>query len=207
MSYRLRRATVADTGKIWSLLRETIVWLQSLGTDQWSTWTTWSGPNGKVTRAISAGSVWLLFDGSRLVATLTVEPYGDPDFWTTTERAEPALYVSKLAVRRTHAGRGIGALLLEWTRDLARQSEANWVRLDAWRTNRQLRTYYVDHGWHFVRDVDHPGRKSGALFQLPAAPLPVAKAQALRLTDVTTARRPRARRAKRHHPRWRPRQR
>ncbi len=206
MRYRLRRATVADSRAIWSLLRETVTWLQSIGTDQWSTWTTWRGPDGKVSRATDAGSVWLLFDRRRLVATITVEPFGDPDFWTPSERAGPALYVSKLAVRRSHAGLGIGALLLAWARDLAYRSEAEWVRLDAWRTNPDLRAYYINQGWHFLRDVDHPDRKSGSLFQLPAAPLPLTQAQRM-VEDPAARPRPRTHRARPHQARWRRRRR
>ncbi len=85
-----------------------------------------AGPTGKVTQAIAAGHVWLLYDGGVLIATITAEPEGDRDFWTLTELAEPALYVSKLAVRRSHAGQVIGSLLLAWARDRAYRQGLRW---------------------------------------------------------------------------------
>lgn len=210
MPYELRRASTEDSAAVWGLLAETVAWLRSLGTDQWSNWETWKGPSGKVTRAIAAGTVWLLYDGRTPVATVTVEPYGDPDFWTAEERAEPALYVSKLAVRRSHAGRGVGALLLDWVRDLAHRADASWVRLDAWRTNERLRAYYISRGWRYLRDVDRPGRSSGALFQLPAEPM--RPEQAARLVEEPAAALGERRhgspvKRKRGRPGWRPRRR
>lgn len=204
MPYRIRRATVEDSADIWALLKETISWLRTLGTDQWSNWQSWEGQNGKVTRAIAAGSVWLLHDGRRLAATVTIEPYGDPDFWTEQERAEPALYISKLAVRRAYAGRGLGALLLNWARDRTYRSDADWARLDVNRGNERLRAYYLAYGWQHLRDVDRPGRQSGALFQLRGAPL---GEDSSRLLEEHTRRHAPTKRGKPRRARWRRRRR
>jgi hypothetical protein len=169
--YRLRRASGADAELVWALLREAADWLRDRGSDQWSNWTTWEGPNGKVTRALAAGATWLLYDGEHPVGTVTLQREGDPDFWTDEELREPAYYLSKLVICRAYAGRGLGALLLEWSRDRANREGVRWVRFDAWRSNPGLREYYLSQGWAYVRDVDHPGRSSGALFQLPPAPM------------------------------------
>jgi GNAT superfamily N-acetyltransferase len=170
--YALRQATPSDVDEVWRLIHDSIRWLRSIGSDQWDTWRTWGGPDGKIARAIAAGHLWLMFDDEDLVATITVEPFGDTDFWTPDELAEPALYVSKLAVRRDVAGQELGALLLAWVRDRAYRDGARWVRLDAWRTNDKLHAYYRRRGWTYVRDVDQPHRSSGTLFQLPPEPMP-----------------------------------
>ncbi|GAA1747658.1 hypothetical protein GCM10009681_18540 [Luedemannella helvata] len=101
----------------------------------------------------------------------TVEVDGDPDFWTPAEREQPSLYVSKLAVRRDRSGHELGTLLLDWCRARAYALGYTWVRLDAWKTNTRLHRYYLDRGSHYVRTCENPRRRSGALFQLPAAPL------------------------------------
>jgi GNAT superfamily N-acetyltransferase len=170
--FTLRRATLDDQDAVWALILHTIQWLRSIGSDQWSTWRTWRGPDGKIARAITGGHMWLLLDGDDLVGTVTIEPDGDTDFWTPDELAEPALYLSKLAIRRDHAGSELGALLLAFARALAYQQGAQWVRLDAWRTNPKLHAYYTDRGWQYVRDVEQPWRNSGRLYQLPPAPMP-----------------------------------
>ena len=47
------------------------------------------------------------------MGTVTLSAEADPDFWTAAESRQPALYVSKLAISRTDAGTGLGALLLD----------------------------------------------------------------------------------------------
>jgi GNAT superfamily N-acetyltransferase len=170
--YTLRRATLDDQDAVWELLHQTTRWLRSIGSDQWSTWRTWRGPDGKIARAIQGGHMWLLFCADELVGTVTIEPDGDTDFWTPDELTEPALYVSKLAIRRDHTGQELGALLLAWARQLAWDAGVTWVRLDAWRTNDKLHAYYRDRGWHELRSVHQPWRGSGMLYQLPPAPMP-----------------------------------
>jgi GNAT superfamily N-acetyltransferase len=168
VSLAIRRAVAEDFDTVMALLADSTAWLRAQGLDQWSTSGTWPP---KVRSSLDRGDVWLLLDDGGPVGTVTVEPAGDPDFWTDVELGEPALYVSKLAISRDQAGRELGSLLLEWSRSRAYVLGCTWVRLDAWRTNTRLHRYYRERGWHYVRTCENPGRRSGALFQLPAAPL------------------------------------
>jgi hypothetical protein len=61
---------------------------------------------------------------------------------------------------------------LAWARQLAWDNGAQWVRLDAWRSNDKLHAYYRDRGWQEIRSVEQPWRSSGMLYQLPPAPMP-----------------------------------
>ncbi len=67
-----------------------------------------------------------------------------------------------------HAARGqsLGAALLDWA--AGRATEAGRLRLDAWKTNAALHTYYTSLGFTHLRTVDLPHRRSGALFERPA---------------------------------------
>ncbi|WP_019899980.1 GNAT family N-acetyltransferase [Salinispora arenicola] len=150
------------------LLTQRIRWLRARGSDQWSTWDAW---RSKLGPALEAGNIWILRDAGDPIGTITIEMTGDPDFWTAEERAEPAIYVSKLAVRLDHSGRELGALMLAWAGDYAFRQGCRWVRLDAWKTNEQLHAYYRKRGWTYVRTSANPRRRSGALFQRPAEPI------------------------------------
>lgn len=163
-----RQARADEFDVVMELLAESIRWLRSKGLDQWSTWHQW---REKMAPSLACGDVWLLCDGGDLVGTVTVELHGDPDFWTPAELAEPAAYVSKLAVRRDRAGAELGALLLEWAGDYAYRRGCRWMRLDAWKTNTQLHAYYRSRGWTYLRTSPNPRRRSGALFQSQARPL------------------------------------
>lgn len=50
----------------------------------------------------------------------------------------------------------------------AAEEGAEWVRLDAWRTNTALHAYYLRHGFEHLRTVERAHRNSGALFQRAA---------------------------------------
>ena len=104
-------------------------------------------------------------------ATARVAAAADaPQLWTPAERTELALYVSKLAIDRAYAGNDLGEMTLRRSQTTPPGSAAQWVRLDAWRSNPGLHAYYLARGWEHVRTGDLPGRNSTALFQRPAAP-------------------------------------
>ena len=160
----IRRATCDDLADVLQLLNGAAAWLRSRGLDQW--------PHGfsaeRMRPLVERDEVFLVHEGHRPTATVTVSPDGDPDFWTPTELAEPAHYIAKLATDRDHAGNGLGALLLRWVVDHAALHGMRWVRLDAWRTNADLHEFYRKSGWTHLRTTSLPHRKSGALFQRPA---------------------------------------
>ena len=169
MTLIIRPATNNDEFEVaMGLLTQRIQWLRDRGSDQWATWEKW---RNKLIPALAAGDIWLLWDRGEAIGTVTVEFTGDPDFWTPVELAEPAAYVSKLAVRLDRAGQELGALLLAWAGDLAFHQGCRYLRLDAWKTNEGLHDYYLSRGWTYLRTSSHPGRRSGALFQRPAAPM------------------------------------
>lgn len=164
----IRQAASDEFDVVFGLLAESIQWLRSKGLDQWSTWEQW---RTKMRPSLDRGDVWLLCDGEDPIGTVTAEMGGDPDFWTPEELAEPAAYVSKLTVARSHAGLNLGQLLLEWASDHAYRYGCEWLRLDAWKTNERLHSYYGGQGWKYLRTEEAPGRHSGTLFQTPTKPL------------------------------------
>jgi GNAT superfamily N-acetyltransferase len=164
----IRAAETGEQDIVLGLLAQRIAWLHRRGSDQWSRWNHWPP---KIIDSIAAGDVWLACDAGRPVGTITIEFHGDPDFWTETENAEPAAYLSKLATDPAYAGRDLGALIIAWAIDRAYHHNARVVRLDAWKTNTKLHAYYRAHGWTYLRTVANSRRNSGALFQIDARPM------------------------------------
>lgn len=158
-------ATRDDLADVLQLLNAAASWLHSRGLDQW--------PHGfsaeRIGPMVDRGEVFIARDDTTPAATVTISPDGDSDFWTPAELAESAHYIAKLAVSRDYTGGGLGELLLRWTVDHAARQDMKWVRLDAWKTNAGLHDFYRRAGWTYLRTVDLPHRKSGALFQRPAA--------------------------------------
>lgn len=163
----VRRAGVNELDTVLQVLHQRIAWLRARGGDQWSFTQSWPA---KLAVALNHGQVWLLTEHDVPVGTVTVDQHADPDFWTPAERADPAFYLSKLAVRPDRAGRGYGLRLLRAAGDIAHRHGGHLLRLDAWKSNPGLHAYYIRRGWQHVRTVDVSHRRSGALFQIAVGP-------------------------------------
>jgi GNAT superfamily N-acetyltransferase len=153
----LRLATPGDLDVIRGLVREAAEWLRaSKNTDQWAKpWPDRAGQRERILNDLLKGKTWLVWDGPTAVATITVDTDGpldanDKPVWPGHKSREPALYVRRVIVSRKHAGRGLGAALLDWAATTAnREHKTTLIRIDVWTTNRDLHAYYERH--HFTR--------------------------------------------------------
>jgi GNAT superfamily N-acetyltransferase len=161
----LAPAKPSDVEILLAFRAEAAAWLRERGSDQWST----PFPRDELLARIEAGETWMVWDGTRPAATITVTTWGPPELWIPAELAEPALYVHKLTVARSYSGRGLGAELLDWAGGRARDDGRPWLRLDCWSDNRGLHDYYRQTGFVHLRTVPREP-PSGALFQRPARP-------------------------------------
>ncbi|MEU7020937.1 GNAT family N-acetyltransferase [Streptomyces sp. NPDC046203] len=168
----IETATPDDLSKLLAFRQEAAGWLTDLGTDQWQR----PYPADKLLATIQQGVVFMVRDGAATAATITLTPDAEDGLWSEWELADPSMFINKLTVARTHAGRDLGGRLLDWAGDRAFHSGAAWLRLDAWTTNARLQDYYLQHGFSYVRTVTDGGavnggpRVSGWLAQRPTAP-------------------------------------
>jgi GNAT superfamily N-acetyltransferase len=158
------------------LQAEAVGWLAERGTDQWQ-------PAAMIERRktrpddrnlhdeIKRGEVFLVKDDDRVIGTLTLDDYADPEFWTEDDKPKSALYVHRMIVSRDASGHNVGAAMLDWASKQAARSGRTYLRLDAWRTNTALHDYYRRHGFVYVRTISLPWRGSGALFERAVQPL------------------------------------
>jgi GNAT superfamily N-acetyltransferase len=163
-------AQAQDEPLIRQLHAEAVAWLSEQGTDQWQPSAMRTHPPAERTLAasIGRGEVFLMREDDRVVGTLMLDDYADPDFWTADDDPGSALYVHRMIVTREASGRDLGGAMLDWAAKQAARTGRAWLRLDAWRTNLALHRYYERHGFIRVRTVDLPHRGSGALYQRPA---------------------------------------
>ena len=167
---KIERAQPGDLAHILDMRAEAAQWLGDLGTDQWSKpFPDEPTQTARLADGIRAGETWMVRDGSATVGTITVNSFANPLLWTADECAEPARYIHKMTVRRSHAGSGLGGRMLDWAGDRAAVEGAHWLRLDAWTTNTALHAYYQRQGFKHVRTVVRPDYPSGALFQRQVA--------------------------------------
>jgi GNAT superfamily N-acetyltransferase len=161
-----------DLATLLAFRKEAAGWISALGSDQWSR----PYPADRLLATIQAGTVFMVRDGEATAATITLTTVAEDGLWTESELAEPAVYVNKLTVARSHAGQNLGGRLLDWAGNRAYQAGAKWLRLDAWTTNEALQRYYLRQGFDHVRTVREGGavnggpRVSGWLAQRAARP-------------------------------------
>ncbi|MFI2298394.1 GNAT family N-acetyltransferase [Actinacidiphila glaucinigra] len=156
-----------ELGTVEGLLSEASRWLASRGIDQWQ----YPPHRDRITAALEEGLCFLAFEDSEPIATLQVDGFADPEFWTEDDDPSAALYLHRMAVSRGVAGGDVGMRLLDWAAGRAAALGKRWLRLDAWKDNDGLHCYYRAAGFTLVRIVDLPHRRSGALFQRPSGRL------------------------------------
>jgi GNAT superfamily N-acetyltransferase len=167
MTLTIRRATSADIDAVLALVIQAAQWLADRGSDQWQY--TEERHRLSIARTTARGEVWIVKDpNGTAVATITINGYADPEFWSTADDPADALYVHRMAVTRTARGREIGSALLDWASRQAVDAGKKWLRLDAWACNTALHDYYLQRGFQNVRTLHLAHRGSGALFQRPA---------------------------------------
>lgn len=166
---RLRRATERDHDVIVGLIDKTAAWLRTKNTDQWAQpWPSEEDRSIRIRRDLRLGKTWVASAGGALIATITADSEDSP-VWPKETRHEPAVYVCRLVVSRTHAGEGLGSAFLDWAGLRGRQRYgARWIRVDVWTTNHALHAYYRRQGFEFWGlSEEVPDYPSAALFQKP----------------------------------------
>lgn len=159
-----RKADPSDFEAVERLRLEATAWLASKGLDQWQPGSVRHPTPAGTRDAIDRGVCFLVYEGDELVGTVTIDDRADAEFWTPEERRERSLYLHRMIVARSAAGRDIGGAILRWAENIARRGDYRYLRLDAWKNNPALHRYYVHNGLAHVRTVDLSHRGSGALF-------------------------------------------
>ncbi len=132
----IARATVADLEAVIAIYEELARWLAGRGIDQWQPGTytqEWARHN------IEDDEVYLAYLAGEPVGKFTLV-WVDSEVWGKCPPV--AGYVHGLAVRRSAAGRGLGAWMLDQAAGRIAQAGRTYLRLDCLANNKALRTYY-----------------------------------------------------------------
>ncbi|WP_067470518.1 GNAT family N-acetyltransferase [Nocardia amamiensis] len=139
---RVRPAQFYESDLVLDILAEAAAWLRGRGIEQWPE----RFPLESIRAQIESGSL-MLVETETVAATFVVTERGE--FWNDDLQA---LHVSRLAVRRSAAGRGLGYRILDWVQDQARRRCVFRVRLATSSDNPALRAYYEAAGFRYVAD-------------------------------------------------------
>jgi ribosomal protein S18 acetylase RimI-like enzyme len=137
-AHEVRPAGPEDVEEIVDILSEAARWLLARGIRQWPD----PFPGDRIAAFAERGVFQLVSLGGETVATLALL-WSDPAFWGV--RPPDAGYVHALAVRRAHAGQGLGGRLLDWADEQVAAAGREYLRLDCRADNAQLCRYYERH--------------------------------------------------------------
>lgn len=164
----VRQAQIGDIDELQALLAVAIAWQQQRGVPTFTTF-----PSSFFAQEINKGAVFVARRDGKLMGTVSL--YESDDFIWDNDAA-PALYIHRLASLRTAEGRGVGAALIEWSRQRAAELGKHWLRVDCWANNDELCRFYAQQGFSSMRDKntgenatlpEHYQNINLRLFQLP----------------------------------------
>ena len=168
-------AAPGDLDHVIGLVREAAKWLRSIGIDQWQKpWPDRAGQRERILNDLLKGKTWLVRDGETIAATITVDDDEPTDVnerpvWPPDQTRTAVVYVRRVVVSRRYASHKLGAALLDWAADWAKENRhARLIRIDVWTTNERLHRYYEDRHFTRCRDPQELGSyPSQALFERP----------------------------------------
>lgn len=162
-----------DLDSVVALVRDAAAWLRSMRIDQWQhPWPDPAGHRERIHNDLVKDKTWLVQDGETIAATITIDTDEPMDVdehpvWPVQESQPAVLYVRRVIVSRRYARLGLGAALLDWAADVAKNDHrAELIRIDVRTTNFKLHAYYE--AQRFIRRPDPQGLgdyPSQALFE------------------------------------------
>ncbi|HUQ61550.1 GNAT family N-acetyltransferase [Lentzea sp.] len=148
MSTTLRRGGRQDLDLLLAFFDEAVEWMVARGQPtQWGT-EPWSTDPRRVSRVgdlMGSGQVWIAEHDGVPAGALIVSDHPDPHVPPVDE---PERYVRLLITSRKRAGNGIGSVLLDKARDIARTDGVELLRVDCWAGGGgKLVAYYERNGF------------------------------------------------------------
>ncbi|WP_406369160.1 GNAT family N-acetyltransferase [Streptomyces sp. NBC_00647] len=147
---RIRPGGPADAATILGMLDAAVVWMNGRGnTEQWGTtpYSLTAGGVERVHRYTTENAPYLAESDGTPVGALVLDSGPSPHM-PVKPAGEPERYVRLLVSDRRHAGRGIGAALLEHAAEETRRAGVALLRVDCWAGGGgELVAYYERNGF------------------------------------------------------------
>lgn len=143
-----------DAAVVAEILGEAARWLEQSGMPMWKER---EAEPEVVAADVGAGLFFIIESSGDAAGTVKFE-LDDPLFWPDASRMDAA-YVHRLAVRRSHAGRGLSSALLSWAAERTRWLGLPYLRLDCEASRGRLRAMYESFGF-----LHHSDRQVGPYF-------------------------------------------
>lgn len=138
----IEQASVDDIPVIEDILLDVVNWLDSTGNSLWTQeQVSWQ----RLSRHYSAENFYIAYLDGEAVGCMALVDY-DPAFWPDIKKGE-SLYIHKLAVKRSGAGKGVSNYLIHFAKKECRNRNIKYIRLDCHQFRDKVRKLYENEGF------------------------------------------------------------
>lgn len=154
--YTIQRAELNHYDVLIDLFLEAANWLRSNGIRQWGHFLDGYGRDD-VMDSIQGGSAYIIEKNGSVIGTVTVllEPEDwDRHIWQG-ERVDDSIFIHRLALFRSHSGRGLGKAIFSWIEQgLHFPEHKKYMKLDCVGDNKKLNDFYKANGFQHAGSTD-----------------------------------------------------
>ena len=152
--FMIKQASNSDISIICSILTEASDWCDENGISNWSKEElTWEGLN----KYYNCDEFYLGYLNNLPVAVMALSDC-DSKFWNKIQKGE-SLFLHKLAVRRSVAGKGISIEMINYAKEKAKSMGVKTLRLDTIKERCKLREFYKKQGFEFFDKITIKGKE------------------------------------------------
>ncbi len=151
---RIENTVPDDLPMIFQLFDAAIAYQEKNGYELWPRFS-----ESMILEEISGKRHWKVLEGDTIAGVFSVM-YNDPAIWLERDR-DPAVYLHRIAVNPSFKGKGLMPAIREWAREHAIQQGKEFVRMDTWGNNENLRKYYESCGFDYLGKQQLPETEHG----------------------------------------------
>ncbi len=143
MNVIIEQAAPHQTEKVSEILQEAAIWLVEKGEKLWETEEL--APE-KIKSQVESGMFWLAKIEGENVGCVRFQTE-DLEYWDDVPHSDSA-FVHRVAVKRSYAGKGVAASILDWAKTRAKSLGKIYLRLDCGKREKLCR-FYEGEGFKF----------------------------------------------------------
>jgi GNAT superfamily N-acetyltransferase len=143
MNVIIEQAALHQTAEVSEVLQEAANWLIEKGEKLWEP--SELAPE-KIKSQVESGIFWLAKIEGETVGCLRFQTE-DKEYWDDVPHFDSA-FVHRVAVKRSYAGKGVAAAMLDWAKNRAKSLGKIYLRLDCGKREKLCR-FYESEGFEF----------------------------------------------------------
>ena len=159
MINQISKCADKDIDSVWGIIQSCSEWLSEKGFNHWKEYYSKDLVKQKLRESnIYSISIDHAIAGTVCLSTETPEYYTENDLKSYQDSRARALYVSMLAVLPNLHEQGIGSRLMIFAEEYAKESDIDFIRLDAYTPYKELNEFYLKRGYRFLQsNIDEDG--------------------------------------------------